>query len=261
MTLIAGILALLLSLTEGPYSLSTRRSQPLSNAIVYELKTDRTNYIVGEPVGFRFMGRNKSDSIFRGPLSIHPLHSSTRVQMTRDGAPIRVLKLNPAAPYEENSIIRTLAPGQPFTEEGAFVFDYGSGSLILDEPGGYEFKATYCDRPGDPNAMLESNATRVEVEPPPDRYRDAFEAYKRLDTASLVTWPPHAVDLTDEEILAAFAFLEQFPDSPWTRYVRRSLVPTVGRRVLHKKAPPEEEERLHLLLEREAGQQQPVPAP
>jgi hypothetical protein len=148
-----------------------------------------------------------------------------------------------------------LAPGEALSSrDEALGVDWDRKTLILDKPSRYEFRATYCE-PGDRNTLVQSNILAIDVEAPSDRHRDAYEAYKKLDAASLVTWPLLFVNLTSDEAIAAFDFLEHFPDSPWAKHVRRGLVPAVENRVLHQEASPEEAQRVRLLREREAAEQ------
>jgi hypothetical protein len=236
------------------------RKPPLAQQLKLELSTERNDYIVAEPIQFHLAIRNVSDQAVRANFKVYVHATSPKVVLRyrrNPGEAFRVLELG----VRGHNLLPSdaeLGPGKAISSrDESLGFDWAQKTPILDKPGNYEFQATYCDEPGDRNTLLDSNTWSVKVEPAPDRYRDAFEAYVKVNP-TLAEWPVrYAETVSSEDAMVAFDFLEGFPDSPWAKHVHRGLVPTVESRVLHGKASPEEAQRVKLLREREAAQQQP----
>jgi hypothetical protein len=241
------VIALVAALVPNGYD--SHRTGVLSDVILFQLATDKQTYVVGEPIEFRLSGKNRSDSVFHALLAIAPSRPETQIRVRRGDETGRVLSFfSGGGAGDLAALAPKLQPGESFVTRQRFVFDYATESFILDQPGTYEFKAIY--RPADPNWVLESNAVVVRVEPSPENKRDAFEAYKKV--RSMV--PMERLDvraISEREVLAAFDFLDEFPDSPWSSDVRSGIVRVVQYRVGHRLASPEEEQRFGLLMGRE----------
>jgi hypothetical protein len=231
---------------------SEYREHALAQDVAFELRTDRDSYVVGEPVEFRLTARNTSATPLRVRSLVHPLSLRLEIWSKHSGSDHRV-DFHGEGPRRMEGLEphQTLAPNQIVSESEMFSVDRGRNAFILDKAGTYEFRAIFCDVPGDPNSRLESTAWTVQVDPPSDAERDAFEAYKRVN-AAFSEWPPRlASAVTRDDALVAFDFVERFPLSPWAGPVKKGLVSAESHRGSERKANPEEDRRFKLLLERE----------
>lgn len=202
--------------------------RPLAQDVRLELTTGRRTYVVGEPVKFRLTARNTSKFCVYAGLMIHPRTDFLHVRLRYDGSDEHVLQLTPPRnprPGEPRvlaypvTLYRRLEPNEAVSEEEQYALDWARDAFILDKPGRYEFSARYLEPHGGSEPVLESNVWDVEVEPPPDRHRDAYEAYTK-ELARFTAWPLHEQP-TAEIIDKAFDFVERFPESPWTNPLRR----------------------------------------
>jgi hypothetical protein len=242
------LVASVCGMTSSP---SHYRTRALAEDIAFELKTDRSTYVVGEPVEFKLTARNTSATPLRVHSLVEPLDPRLEIWSERSGSGHRIelreadLRLQMLV-----EVIQTLAPNQTVSARGTFSLDRGRKALILDQAGTYQFRAAYCELPGDPNSWLEANVWSVEVEPPPDSARDAFEAYEKVN-AEFAEWPVQDfMTFSGDDVLAAFDFVERFPTSPWAEPVKKGLLSTESHRVPDR-ASAEETQRYRLFGERE----------
>jgi hypothetical protein len=234
---------------------ATYRTRALSEDVTFELSTDRDTYVVGEPVGFHFSLRNTSASTLDGHFMVGPMSPLLDLHLRLNGAGadrvVRLQQLDPKSIHFGALRERRLGPNETISADWTAAFDWVAGTLLLDKPGSYEFRAHYTDQTGDLNSALESNAWWVKVQRPPDIHTDAFELYAKLNP-SLTQFPgPDPLAVSGEQALTGFDFVERFPDSPWTAAVKRGLLNVESYRVPYKLASPDEEKRYRLLGERE----------
>jgi hypothetical protein len=140
--------------------------------------------------------------------------------------------------------------GQRSTEELIF-FDRlpalnEEGKFVFDEPGEYEFKASFQYIFKDPSKVVESNVLHVTVVNPAEEEREALAWWKDKDLALVV----QGDSLDPEAVRKLRAFLQKFRTSLYAKAVRDTSNRLKGylARKAQKKKLTEDEKELYELL-------------
>lgn len=198
-----------------------QRAVPLAREATLSLSLDRSQYVVGEPLEMSLSLQNTSRNALQGRFEeVHPASPLLRVDYRRDGRSFEPLDRN-RRNFHRGFRAVGLEPGETRTGTAGISVDRGRDDLVLDEPGTYEFRARFCEAPGDLNAMVQSDVVRVTVVEAPDAHRDAWRELSP-DVAQFAHWP-RAGHVGQDVIEKGLDFVERFPDSPWSARVRRGL--------------------------------------
>jgi len=239
--------------TQAPESLVVRYERPLGDQISLSLATDRSSYYVGEPVKLRLMLKNIQQKTVRGDFRLDPVLGMTEVYYRKGDSAFARLKYL-YVPGDYVGSVKVLKPEQEITGEVVLAFDPARQQFILGEAGSYEFQIIHRDAPDEPNAVVTSNAVRVEVAPPPGGEQEALASYSR-ELAMLAQFDPGRSYVAPEHIKAAAQFLERFPNSPYALRLREGLQSALYHRVGRNRATKEERELLQKLQAERAPNQ------
>jgi hypothetical protein len=257
MTLLMAVLTLLLQ-AEDPFpaarqAIRAMYSQPLAERVTLHLSSNKTHYIVGEPIHLKMTLRNTQREAVTGFFVAAPVSPKSEIRYRRRGSEFAVLPYPPyprrEAVYGEATVTRcpaidvfnTLGPGERMTGESILAFDPVRRSFVLDQPGDYEFQVIYRDLHSEPNAVLESNTLQVVVEPPSSGEELELQAYTQ-DLALLTQYDPYWSYLQSETLQEAMAFLERFPASVYRQGVEDGLLNALNSRIVGGEATEEERE-------------------
>lgn len=202
------------------------RSTPLARETALALSLDRSEYVVGAPLELSLSVKNTGKRELRGRFEgVHPNSPLLRVDYRRSGGTFQPLDRNRRNFHRAYSSI-DLGAGATLSGDMWVTVDRGRAALILDEPGTYDFRATFCETPGDSNAVVVSNVVTVRVEVAPEGHRDALREYPPI-VAQFAHWPRDRYR-SEEVIAQGLEFVERFPDSPWSMAVRRGILADLG---------------------------------
>lgn len=200
------------------------RAIPLSQEVSLELTTDRREYVVGEAIEFTVSLKNVSPRRLDGSFRIiRPAGSLVRIDYQRDDEPVRALDRGTVDPHALVATRGALEAEASVAGSNVRAVDGARDALVLDKPGSYRFKATFCEQGGDLNTLVVSNDARVDVGPVPRGQEAAWGAYTG-DIAAIGERFSFLRKVDTSALNQAFDFVERFPDSPWSSLVRRRLL-------------------------------------
>jgi hypothetical protein len=211
---------------------------PLRDHVTLGLLNERPRYSVHEPLPLRLIATNQSATPVRGYFLLSPATWRSEVYYRLNRSRFtRLGYLNEDADTVEP--FRTLRVTEEVAIEFVLAFDPARNQFVLDSPGSYEFKVLYRDAPEQPNAVLESNIVSLDVVDISGSNQQALASYSK-ELALIAQQDPRRWPTTADTVKKALAFIEEFPDSPYTEHLRRGVRQTLEFRVVTNQATGEE---------------------
>lgn len=222
------------------------------------LGTDRTVYLVGEPVQLTLKVRNSGQAAVFGRLRLRPYLPPGQERSTLSyclaGQCTEFLGSIPGIEVRDIDFgLDTLAPGKEIQSAIVVARDPRSSRLILATPGDYEFRVTMWGIHEHQDALRRGRGVElvasafVTAVPAPATESAAFTEYERGGLGKLAQYDRSYVVLASAEIRAAGEFLERYPSSLYSETLRRPLVEALRPLVHSKRASPYEVQLLDSL--------------
>jgi hypothetical protein len=215
-----------------------------------ELAAAQPAQFVGEPVDLTFTLTNVSDEVVKGSLCMGLGLYNPEVWYRAKGAEKFMLYVGnfPAAadylcPPEE------LAPHAGKSQAGRLLYAVNPGSLVLREPGAYEFQARFKLNDGY-GTTLESNVVSVEVRTPPDSEKGMLAQWSDPELLDFVQGNVGYATKSKREagLRKAAKFLEEHEGSVYAAAARQGLLDYLEPRARAKRLTDEEQAIYERLL-------------
>lgn len=186
------------------------------------------NLYLGEPLELEVSTVNQGDVRLTGAFRAHA-YSSTAAYYVEARGPARRLDeprmdAGAQAPICAIRSMDVLEPEQAVKTQLQFVVEAKTGTPWLSQEGEYGVFVVVRPFLGDPSREIRSETLRVTVSEPPDRYRDAYEAYLSEGLIHLVADPAQRLQEDPHSAEAAESFVKRFGDTPYGRHVRNALL-------------------------------------
>jgi hypothetical protein len=184
---------------------------------------------IGEPLDLVATTKNEGAEPVKGYLAASASSPTVEYYLQHGEATVRVDRPDPILARLKGSVCmgRTqavLLPNRSLKTTARFLFETETSRLALDRPGEYEVFAVLRPFRHDPSFEVRSDAVRIVVSEPPDRFRSAFESLLKAGLPRLLDRADIA--LQDEAGLAqrAESYLADHAESPYGRHVRHALL-------------------------------------
>jgi hypothetical protein len=206
-----------------------QQHEPQKHPLGFVLSTEKSTYFAYEPVVLNMIITNKGQQPIQGEFDCLNFNCKELMLFYRKrGGEFRRyynLTIWMALGRDHLRLGKkpTLAPGNQISTREMVLFDTLPGrneedKFVLDEPGEYEFKATFQYILEDPSKVVESNVLRLTVVNPPDEERAALALWKDKDLALVA----QGDDSSAGAISRLRLLLQKFPNSLYATAVRDS---------------------------------------
>ncbi len=216
-----GIAIILIAFTIAPVHLAYSQTENFE----FTIETDKSNYIIGEPVSVKFELKNISPDVVDTDLFPPYEQGNIEIFITQNGNdPTNFISEKMRDGMEDDLFIPpiTLGSGESTTSTEFISFNLFTGNLAFPVPAEYQIEAMLIV--GE-NSVLESNIVNIIVTGPEALEVDALSC---LEANGLLMFLTPDVHLTPESldpnlINKANECLANFPDSIYSDFVRSSL--------------------------------------
>jgi hypothetical protein len=241
-------LAFILGATQGQPAPGQVQSSPQPviyagepNSLAVSLSADRSEHYVGEAVHLVLEIRNETPGT---TIGIFTGSERMEKQYRRPGASsFTELRTTPTrrAIVDRWFVGSLLEPGETARREITLAAQ-GTGGLVLDAPGEYQFRILCRPARDRPEHVLSSNVVSVQVDPAPAAHQEALAVYVAEGLPAFVQNPSTTMEARPPVLEKALGFLDKYPHSPYVEPLRKAALDAVRYRVLGGKATERERE-------------------
>jgi hypothetical protein len=200
------------------------------------VSTDKTSYIVGEPVIFQFSLKNKTKQVINGYFPLGFASNKPEVWYRKDnGEFVQFISNDVAAGMRYERILAPgeLGPGESKSKIARLLYAIEPAGLVLKEPGEYEFQMKYYFEPFPVASpiLLTAPTIRVRVHEVAPEEKEVFKQWNDPELLDFIQGNVSFV--SDEKVQAgmvkAVNFMERYNNS-YTTTAKNALLEYLEKR-------------------------------
>lgn len=216
-----------------------------SEQVHLEISSAKSAYYLREPLQLNLTLRNQSIQEVTGVFNLSLSAAELEVYYRKVGS---TFKKYTCGRQIGRTLPLTLAPAEQYIRQEIVLFDTKERKFVLDEIGNYEFKVIYRETPNDPSRVLKSNIITIGVISSLGE-DEALGIYSDEELARLIQGDIDSIDQYRVAINRCIALAEAYPNSIYTKHLRKAQIDRLKRK-MDSPYVLNEEKRLYSILKR-----------